>query len=67
LSILGSGIEAGMSQVLLKEREPIARVIELYRMHSEGVSQPMWAHPMPLACLWINQVWQPSPFSTLPY
>ena len=36
-------------------------------MHSECVPQPMGTHTMPLSCLWINQNWQPGPFSTLSY
>ncbi|MBA7666494.1 hypothetical protein ES703_74575 [subsurface metagenome] len=38
LPILGSGVEALMAEVLLKQPEAISRVIELYGVNSKGVS-----------------------------
>ena len=44
---------------------PLFSVLPL--LLSSVVSQPVGTHPMPPACLWINQNWQPGPFSTLSY
>ena len=56
-----------MSQVLLEQPESIARVIKLHCMNSEAITQPMWTYSVPLACLGVNQIWQPGSLSTPPY
>ena len=46
LAVSGSGVEAGMPEVFLKQPESVARVVDLYGMRGEGVSESVWADMM---------------------
>ena len=41
LSILGCGIEAGVTQMLMEQSQCIAGVIQLHCVHTEGISEAM--------------------------
>jgi len=56
LPVLGSGIEAGMTQVFLKKPQSVAGVVKLYRMYRKGISQPMRANVTSLSSFWVNQL-----------
>jgi len=65
LPVLGGGVEALVSQMLLEQSEPVSCVIELYRMNCESIAQAMGAYVMNPATLTINQFCQPGSLTTV--
>jgi len=54
-----------MSQVFLQQSKTVTRVVELYGVDGEGVSQPVGTDTVHPTCLGVNQLRQSRPFGTL--
>jgi len=65
LSIFRCGVEAGMSQMLLKQPQCIARVIQLHGMYAKGVPKSVGANASHHTSVWIHQIWQTRPSGTV--
>ncbi|GAI71270.1 unnamed protein product, partial [marine sediment metagenome] len=50
------GVKRYVAQMFLEESESIARIIELYRVNGEGITQPMRTNVVHLSRLRINQL-----------
>jgi hypothetical protein len=50
LSVLSSGIEALMSQVLLEKPQAIPGIIDFYRIHREGIPELVGTNVVYLTC-----------------
>jgi len=66
LPVLGGGIEASVSQVLLEKPQAISRIVKLHSVDSEAISQSVWAYVATLTSLRVYQLRQPRFLSTVP-
>jgi hypothetical protein len=65
--IPGSGVEALMTQVLLKHSQSISRIIVFNGVHCEGFPEFVRTNIMYFAGFWIYELWQSGFFGALLY
>ncbi len=64
--VFGSGVETGVPKVFLKKPQPVARIVQFYRMGGKGVAKAMWTYVVDSTSFWIYQLWKACFFSAVP-